>query len=183
MNAPAKVWIVYLITCTTTGQQYIGQTSKRVATRWSAHVSHAAKGMTYPLQEAIRAHGEGVFTVATILCCKSKADTDWAEKHLINQYDTLAPKGFNLIAGVGMPGRVVSPVARARHSTTLRELWTDPEYRARNIGNSRKALEIARSRLESALTIPERRAKIARARAGNALKHRTIRDHRQGGLL
>lgn len=183
MSNTAKQWAIYLITCTVTGQAYIGQTSKRVASRWSAHVSHAAAGTTYPLLQAIREYGEAAFTIETILCCKSKTDADWAERHLVHERGTLAPEGYNLIAGVGMPGRVVSAKGRAKNSASKRELWRDPAYRARNVENSHRALVIARERLQSALADPEKRARINRARAPNAMKHRTIRDHRQGNML
>ena len=99
MSESAKVYSIYLITCAVTGRAYIGQTSKRVRARWNGHLSHAAKGTTYPLLEAIRKHGEHAFTVETILCCMTNTDANWCERHLVHQYGTLMPAGYNVIAG------------------------------------------------------------------------------------
>ncbi len=88
---------VYMITCKTTGERYIGITVIRgrafqgsVKTRWEGHVYHAMiEGRDYPLQRAIRQHGPSAFTHELIQIVRGKQAAHDLEMNLI---ETMNPE-------------------------------------------------------------------------------------------
>lgn len=91
--------IIYCITNTVSGKQYVGQTTKAsVLVRWHEHVAQAMRGSTdcVALFSAIRKHGAAAFTIEEI---ERTAELDTREQHHINQLGTLAPAGYNLTPG------------------------------------------------------------------------------------
>lgn len=88
--------IIYKITNTITGKSYIGQTIMPLLRRWRVHKS--AKRNT-PLCNSIRKHGADKFTLEVLCAVLSKEYLDEMEIHFIKYYNTLAPNGYNLLAG------------------------------------------------------------------------------------
>lgn len=79
--------VVYRVTCSATGDTYIGQTRSTVARRWGCHVSSARSypWKVTPLLEAIRAHGFEAFTVETLAAASTRAGLDALERRLITE--------------------------------------------------------------------------------------------------
>lgn len=84
--------VVYLVTCATTGDTYVGITYARgraflasAYKRWLGHCSHAlAEGRPYRLHEAIRTHGADAFEIEVLRVIRGKALAHEAERILIN---------------------------------------------------------------------------------------------------
>lgn len=104
---------VYIITCKSTGKQYVGQAlSHRLNRgkykpfgyqgRFRDHISEAVcntkKKQCRYLNNAIRKYGAEQFTVELIEECLTEI-LDEKEKYYIGQYNTLYPNGYNLTHG------------------------------------------------------------------------------------
>ena len=103
MSAPDRFWLVYVITCTTPGddlgKQYVGQcragpdgSSRK---RWKQHCTQSTHSLR-PIYEAIRAYGADAFVVEDIACCRSRADAMVCEEQTAALLNTLFPNGFNV---------------------------------------------------------------------------------------
>lgn len=107
--------ILYVITNSITGMQYVGVTSRTLNKRWREHKSDARAGRGWALHVAIRRYGADAFEVVEI-----ERGDDWdalckREQDLIVELGCLSPKGYNLTpGGEGNPGRVVSIETRAK---------------------------------------------------------------------
>jgi group I intron endonuclease len=91
--------LIYCITNTTNGKQYVGQTIMSSAVvRWRQHVMAALKGSTDcdALFAAIRKYGEAAFVVEEI---ERTADMDAREQFHIARLGSLSPNGYNLTPG------------------------------------------------------------------------------------
>lgn len=95
---------IYRITNKINGKQYIGQTSVGIAQRWANHCASAKTNTGCPLlARSISKHGRFSFSIEKIQDCEPE-DADEAERHAIQENNTLAPNGYNLEAG-GLRGR------------------------------------------------------------------------------
>lgn len=82
---------IYMITCLSTGERYIGITVIRgrafqgsVKARWEGHIYHAlVEGRDYPLQRAIRQHGPDSFNHELIEVIRGKQAAHDREIELI----------------------------------------------------------------------------------------------------
>lgn len=101
--------VVYLITCIENNKKYIGQASNYVSGnrlyglvgRWKNHVSAAmSKNDKHCrlLHDAIREFGEQKFILYKLIDVPEE-DLDKYESLYIKEFNTLAPKGFNLTTG------------------------------------------------------------------------------------
>lgn len=85
--------VVYRLTCTSTGERYIGITVVRgraiqrsVRIRWDGHVYHAVvEGRNGPLQQRIREHGPWSFTHEVICVVRGKQAAHNRERELIRE--------------------------------------------------------------------------------------------------
>lgn len=112
---------IYKITNTENGKIYIGQTRKRVETRWTNHVACATnpkhKDYTIPFHNAIRKYGRGAFQVDTIEECDNSLLND-REIYWIAQFQSCDKyKGYNLSFG---------GLGQSKYSDSdLLSLWND----------------------------------------------------------
>jgi hypothetical protein len=91
----------YRVTNLASGSVYIGITRYPVERRWREHVSCAKRGRGRSvLYNAIRSYGAEAFVVEHIASAREWKSIVAAERHLIDQYGSLAPNGYNLIRGV-----------------------------------------------------------------------------------
>lgn len=90
----------YLITCSATGKRYVGITSRMLKQRWAEHVydSRSNRQRT-ALGRAIAKHGADAFTIEPLCCARTWEDICHAERLLIEQWRTKAPRGYNLSDG------------------------------------------------------------------------------------
>jgi hypothetical protein len=98
----AREFKAYRITNAVSGKSYIGITRHDVDDRWAEHRYRAnskrrRKGI---LHHAIKSYGPEVFSVEHLCSSHSWDAIVAAERLLIDQYDTLAPNGYNQIRGV-----------------------------------------------------------------------------------
>lgn len=88
--------IIYLVTNTKSGKQYVGQTRRSLARRWHQHVADSKKpARASYLQRAIGKHGCDSFTKEVICRCPVE-QLDENEAAAIKEHSTLFPKGYNL---------------------------------------------------------------------------------------
>ena len=144
--------VIYLITDTTNGKLYVGQTIHTAEKRFKEHFYED----TY-IGNAMRAHGIENFTVEVIAVCESREELDACEIAKIAEYDCMAPNGYNLTEG-GEGGshceetveRIRAainayyeehPEARDRISAEQKARFSDPEEIAKAAERTRKSFE------------------------------------------
>ena len=87
--------LIYLLTNTVTGKQYVGQTIQSLNDRFSKHVSAAYAGELSLIASAIRTYGSQAFTKQVLRVLVRASDLDSVEAYYINLYNTLKPNGYN----------------------------------------------------------------------------------------
>lgn len=94
--------VVYKITNTVNGKIYIGQTTRSVEQRFKEHLNEE----TY-IGNSMRKHGIKKFTIEVIAECETPEELNACEIAKIDEYDCMAPKGYNLTTGVynGSPSK------------------------------------------------------------------------------
>lgn len=92
---------IYKITNTVNGKIYVGQTTKKIQSRWREHIKNSQKypKNKRPLYASIKKYGYEKFTVELIDTAKDKNELDHKEKHWILTLNTLRPNGYNLTNG------------------------------------------------------------------------------------
>lgn len=124
--------IIYLVTNTVNGMQYVGVTSRSLVKRWGEHKTDAKAGRGWALHVAIRRYGPDAFDVTEI----GRGD-DWPalckrEQDLIAELGCLSPAGYNLTpGGEGNPGRVVTIETRAKLRMAHTGKTLSAEHRAK----------------------------------------------------
>ncbi len=90
--------LIYKITNKITGKLYIGQTVQSLKDRWNDHKRVSKTSASY-LYESMRKHGFNNFEIVEIDAAKTIEGLNLLEEHYIKKFDTLAPKGYNLLPG------------------------------------------------------------------------------------
>lgn len=119
---------VYLVTCTITGKQYVGITSRGYLNRWKKHVNMAKRKAT-GLHEDIHRYGEECFTIEVIEA-KEYVNRDRLARWLFNRerfwiahFNTYT-NGYNLTpGGDGVTGAHKSKVIRQLMSEMMKDLY------------------------------------------------------------
>ncbi len=91
---------IYKITNTITGKSYVGKTMQQPETRWRQHETGMGHGKKMPIHLALKKYGKENFTFEVVYVCFKEEDVNYAEIYFINQFNTLAPSGYNLDFGV-----------------------------------------------------------------------------------
>lgn len=91
--------LIYLLTNTVNGKQYVGQTIRSLKDRLYHHRWDSTKKRGYILHKAIAKHGWDAFTSEVLKYCSSKEELDAEEKRYITTLNTLVPKGYNWALG------------------------------------------------------------------------------------
>jgi|688.fasta_scaffold10912_6 group I intron endonuclease len=91
--------IIYKITNTVNGKIYIGQTTRRLKTRWNGHISRSYSKSGSPLHAAIKKYKKENFTIEIIKKCSSREELNEEEIRLIQEHNSLAPNGYNIMKG------------------------------------------------------------------------------------
>lgn len=121
IEAPSKIFYLYRITNCVNGKIYIGQTIQPDK-RWYQHKVSAVKPVMI-ISHAIKKYGNDAFEFEVIAACKSCEDANHTETFLVQQYDCLVPKGYNVA-----PGGMNAPKTE-EWKQKLRDHWADPEYK------------------------------------------------------
>lgn len=110
--------IIYLLTNTVNGKQYVGQTSHGLDIRWLQHCRRAHRGNPQHLYNAIRKYGTDAF-IREILEHTTIEDINDREIYWIAELNT-KENGYNMTdGGEGKKGCVVSEETRAKMSKAL----------------------------------------------------------------
>lgn len=145
---------IYLITCLDNDKKYVGKALKTVGAthltwgtqgRWLSHIREAnicfnkkMKGHCVILNKAILKYGTNKFEVKKICDCMSM-DADNLEQMYIDQYNTIAPNGYNLTSG-GNKGKASDETRmkmREAHTGKSHSDETRKKISAGQLGNKR----------------------------------------------
>lgn len=88
-----RIGIVYLITCLSNGNRYVGQTVRPLEKRWQVHIQRS-QNSEYPLYRSIRKHGVDQFKIEPLEVTKEYDYTD--RQHLQNELNQLEIKHIQL---------------------------------------------------------------------------------------
>jgi group I intron endonuclease len=106
---------IYLITNTSNGKKYVGQTVQSGRRRFLSHKRSAFKYQSsLPIHRAIRKYGIDNFRYEVLEECNSMDDLNSAESRWILELDTFGPNGYNCTTGG--EGFIVSDETRQKIS-------------------------------------------------------------------
>ena len=88
--------IIYKITNKVNNKIYIGQTTKNLKIRWSAHCS-CRKNTA--ISNAIQKYGKENFVIEEIDGANSRSELNYREQYHIFKSNSIAPNGYNLSLG------------------------------------------------------------------------------------
>jgi group I intron endonuclease len=108
--------IVYKITNKINGKIYIGQTVRPFNARWTQHCRVSKTG----LGAAIKKYGKENFSHIVLSECQSIEQLNDAEEYFIEQYQSLAPHGYNL--NTGGRNRIPTVETRKRQSEAQKKV-------------------------------------------------------------
>jgi len=91
--------IIYVITNTVNGKQYVGQTTLTLSKRWSYHVCAAFKNPAQVFLKAIVKYGPDSFSMSQLATAESEEELNQKETHYIAQLNSIVPNGYNLTTG------------------------------------------------------------------------------------
>lgn len=103
---------IYLVTNKLDSKQYIGQTTRTVAERWTEHCIPSR--LDFYIDRAIKKYGADSFEIKVLATAETIPELNELETHYIEEYNTLAPAGYNLHTG-GL-NHQVSEVTRKKMS-------------------------------------------------------------------
>ena len=107
-----KSMVVYLLTDTTNGKQYVGQTTKTLGERLTRHRSGDLL-----VDRALNDHGWENVKVEILEECETYDELNRLEQEWIDVLETKSPNGYNLTdGGLGGPGHKLSKEAKQRIS-------------------------------------------------------------------
>jgi group I intron endonuclease len=98
--------IIYKVTNKVNGKVYIGQTSKELDERKTAHYKSSRLGSNTNFHRALSKYGVSYFIWEEVARCNSKEELNDLEKKLINEYDSFK-SGYNMTEG-GEGGDTIS---------------------------------------------------------------------------
>lgn len=120
--------VVYRITNLETNKCYIGRTKNSVRDRWYGHC-HRSSNCSY-LKHAIVKYGKESFSITAIASSWDSESLKDLEMLMIEQENTLAPHGYNLINNGNGAGEI-SEITRKKLSASSKGRVLTPETRQR----------------------------------------------------
>jgi transposase len=92
---------IYLITQSSTGMRYVGQTITSIEKRWLGHVKQAQLGRSTPLHQAIRESSHSDFVIQRVATAENRHELNQLERDWVASLDSFFPNGFNVTKGGG----------------------------------------------------------------------------------
>lgn len=135
--------IIYLLTNTTNGKQYVGQTSMGLDWRWRQHCIDAQRNSTTHLHKAIRKYGNAAFT-HEILEHTTIENVNAREIYWIAELKT-KEHGYNMTnGGEGMRGFTPSTETINKRSVSMKIAHDrNPNHRHRiSLANKKRSREV-----------------------------------------
>ena len=109
--------IIYVITNTVNGKQYVGQTTQLLSRRWWWHLRRTSDGACCALHYAIRKYCAEAFKIEQIDFAETIDELNEKEIYHIARLKTLTPNGYNMtIGGEGFPGVAITQKTRQKLS-------------------------------------------------------------------
>lgn len=101
--------VVYLLTNTVNGMEYVGATSRSLPQRWNEHLYEARHDRSRnPLYRDMREHGFSVFDKRILSVALNRQALGELEAFWTRELETRSPQGYNRTdGGLGTPGREV----------------------------------------------------------------------------
>lgn len=195
--------IIYCVTNTVSGKQYVGQTTYPLEVRWRYHLKSTREGSTCALHCAIRKYGAESFKFEQLDVADSADDLNEKEVYYVAQRGTLAPSGYNLTIGgeVGMVseetrqklstvaiGHVASIETRRKQSLSLVGHAVSEETRQKlsRAAIGRKPSEDSRRKMSQAAlghaVSEETRKRISAAQVGKVVSEETRKKLSEAAL-
>ena len=148
---------IYVVTNTTNGKQYVGQTTATLKRRWRGHCWDATSGRRKgALHQAIHKYGRESFTIEEVSTAEDKTGLDAQELAWVRKLNTMSPNGYNLTEGGGSAGRPSKETVERRRQALMGHATsqaTRDKIRAAQVGRK--------------LT-PEHREKLRQAKVGRS---------------
>lgn len=124
---PNQKMLLYVLTCVTTGKQYVGHTCRSFPKRWSAHVYTAKRGSSLKIAAAIRKHGQDAFIKEVVAEFDTREESSLAEQLFIAGLNTQLPRGYNVTeGGDGTHGYKRPDLSKRNHE----RIWTQEQRTA-----------------------------------------------------
>lgn len=141
--------IIYVITNTLNGKQYVGQTIQTLAQRFRAHcwLSSGAGGKRMPIALAMHKYGAEHFRIEVLCTCSSQADLDAMELHYATALNTFVPNGYNLRAGNGRGSVAPEVVEKLRTSNRGKKASEKTRRKLSELHRGKKLSEATRAKL------------------------------------
>lgn len=153
--------MIYKITNTVNSKAYVGYSSN-VSERWDDHKKGYGSKLVY---DAIQKYGIDNFKFEVIA-----EDTVDNEDKYIQEHNTMAPNGYNLVEGGGLPpnkqGWIPSEETLAKRSASLKGIERTDEWRE-NLSESKRGKNNPRFGIKEDAELTERR-RIAQLRTKTA---------------
>jgi len=93
--------VIYLITNTKDGMQYVGQTIQVLKERWYKHIADSRKHESRYISRAINKYSPESFKVEVLHECETREEMDFVEIFYIALLNSKVPNGYNLVDGGG----------------------------------------------------------------------------------
>lgn len=111
--------IIYVVTNTVNGKQYVGQTTYPLEVRWCGHLKSAKEDSQCLLYRSIRKYGTDKFTIEQIDTAESQDELDEKEIHHVARLGAYG-SGYNLtVGGGGCAGYTHTEETRVKLSKAL----------------------------------------------------------------
>lgn len=109
-----KIWYIYVHKSKTTGKCYVGQTCRKLETRWGMNGCHYTKTNNLKFYNAIQKYGWRDFEHYIITTCSSLKEAYKLEQYYIEQLDSFK-NGYNsTLGGSGSLGRKMSEATKQK---------------------------------------------------------------------
>lgn len=115
IDSKYKYGCVYKITNSINGKIYVGQTIRKVESRWSAHKCISKNNPTL-LQKAFLKHGVQNFSFDVIVFVDSQEELNKMEDYFIDFYNALTPNGYTCVGSGSVNTNKTSEETRKKMS-------------------------------------------------------------------
>ena len=162
--------LIYLIYCPKSCKGYVGQTTRSLKRRWSAHRTSARSGSFFPVHAAIRKYGENAFELSVLATASTLDELSVLETHHIEAQNTLTPNGYNLTTGGEKPHYSAESRAKIVAANANRVVANETRIKMSAAHAGRKHSFESKAKMSAALKgrkiSPEWKAKLSAAAKG-----------------
>ncbi|MBD2627951.1 GIY-YIG nuclease family protein [Trichormus variabilis] len=133
--------VIYVITNSINGKQYVGLTTTSIEERWERHLEQVSRKEASLIHKAIAEFGEENFTLEVIDQASDIGELRIKEREWIKKLNTLKPKGYNVTLGGEMGGAPGKPTRLPGDPTLYPSVQAAAQALAEREGISQEAAE------------------------------------------